>query len=184
MFQLAHQCQGKTVVRKTSFLRQTLLQRIFAGVSEGRMSDVVQQGQRLDQVLIQPQGSPDRAGDRRHFHRVGQSGATVVAQVAGEDLRLAAQTAKGRRVQNPVTIPLKRTPVRVVRLGVLAAGRVGTVEGVGCSSSSDSRCWGSLKSGGSRGHIGVHFAARLAAGSGLCYGSKFSVRHEGWAEQP
>ena len=59
-------------------------------MSERRMTQVVDQCKRLDQVFVQRQGPADRARNRGDFDRMGQPRAMVVAQLAGEDLRLGA----------------------------------------------------------------------------------------------
>jgi len=45
------------------------------GMAERRMAKVVGQRQRLRQILVEPQGAGDGAGDLRHLDRVGQPGA-------------------------------------------------------------------------------------------------------------
>ena len=55
--------------------------------------------------------------------RVRQPRAMVVAQLAGEDLRLGAQPAIGGAVHDAVAIALKRPAIRMLGLGMLAAGR-------------------------------------------------------------
>ena len=55
----------------------------------------------------------------------------IVAQLAGEDLRLGAQPAIGGAVYDPVAIALKRAAIPMLRLGMLAAGRLRTVHRVG-----------------------------------------------------
>ena len=109
---------------------QALVEGVFAGVAERRMADVVHQGQGLDQILVQPQGPADRAGDRRHFLRVREPRAMVVAHVAGEDLHLPAQAAEGARMHDPVAVALERPAIRMLGLGMLAAPRIGAMQGI------------------------------------------------------
>lgn len=50
----------------------------------------------------------DGFADLGDFQRVSEAGAVEVVFTAPEDLGLVLQTAKGRRVENPVAIDLKR----------------------------------------------------------------------------
>ncbi len=95
---------------------QTAVEHVFAGMAERRMPQVVDQGQRLDQIFVQSQRPADGPRDTGHFQRVGQPGAMIIAQFAGEDLRLEAQAAIGRSVHDPIAIALERPPI-----GMLAA---------------------------------------------------------------
>ena len=70
----------------------------------------------------------DNRGD---FQRVRQPGAVIVAQFAGEDLRLGAQPAIGRTMHDAVAVALKRTAIRMVGLRMLAPALIGAVHGVG-----------------------------------------------------
>ena len=115
-FEFLGQRQRELIVRKPAVAREAFVERIFARVAERRMADVVKQGQRLDQVFVQPQRPADRAGDRGDLVRVRQPRAVIVPHLAGEDLHLAAQPAKRRRVHDPVAVALKRPPVRMLLL--------------------------------------------------------------------
>ena len=50
-------------------------ERVLAGVAERRVAEIVREGQRLGQVLVEMQFARDRAGDLRHLDAVGQPGA-------------------------------------------------------------------------------------------------------------
>jgi len=58
---------------------EQLRERVFAGVAERRMADVVAEGERLDEVFVEGEGPGERAGDARDFERVGEPAAVVVA---------------------------------------------------------------------------------------------------------
>ncbi len=103
---------------------QAFLQRFFAGVPVRRMADVVEQGQRFDQVFVQPQSSADGPGDRSHFVGVGEACPVIVPHVAREDLHLTAQTPVGGAVHHAVPIALERTSVGMVRFRVFSAARI------------------------------------------------------------
>ena len=112
-------------------LDQAGVQRFLSRVAKRRMPQVVRQGQRLDQVFVQPQGPAERAGDRGDFDRMGQSSAMIIACFAGKYLRLGAQSPIGGAMHDPIAITLKRTAVGMQRLGVLPPATGRAMHGVG-----------------------------------------------------
>ena len=100
----------------------------FAGVAEGRVADVVDQGQCLGQLGVQPQGHGQGARDLGDLQGVGEAAAEVVRQgvrgQAGEDLGLAGQAAKGARVQNARGVAGESSAVGMRGLEVRAAGQI------------------------------------------------------------
>ena len=64
------------------------VQRPLPRVAEGRVPQVMAQGDGLGQILVQAQSAGDRAGDLGDFQRVGQAGAVVVALRGEKDLGL------------------------------------------------------------------------------------------------
>ncbi len=93
-----------------------LRQRDLAGMTEGRMSKIVAEGDGLRKVLVQPQGAGDRPGDARDLQRVGHAGAVVVALRLQKDLRLVHEPAEGLAVQDAVGIALIAGAHVVLRL--------------------------------------------------------------------
>ena len=85
---------------------QDLRQRDLPGVAKGRMPQVVAQGRRLGQVLIQLQAPGDAAGDAADLQGVGHPGAVVVALRLQKHLGLVHQAAECLTVGNAVHIPL------------------------------------------------------------------------------
>ena len=75
-------------------------------MSEGRMAQIMPQGDGLRQILIQAQRSGDRPGDLRHLQGMRQPGTVVISLGTQEHLRLMFHSAKGFRVQDPVPVPL------------------------------------------------------------------------------
>ena len=94
---------------------------LFAGVAEGRMADVVDQGEGLGQLGIEAEGAGQGAGDLRDFKGVGEAAAEVVsgrvAGQAGKDLGLAGEAAEGAGVQDAGGVAGKGSAVGVGRLG-------------------------------------------------------------------
>ena len=96
---------------------QAGIQRPLAGMAERRMAEIVGQRQRFRQILVETELPGQRAGDLRHFQRVGQPGAVMIAFVEHENLRLVLQAAKGGGMNHPVAIAPERAagPARRLR---------------------------------------------------------------------
>ncbi len=84
------------------------VERLLAGVSERRVTHVVTEADRLDEILVQLERPRHDARDRRRLERVRHARAVVVALGVDEDLRLALQAAKRLRVDDAVTVALER----------------------------------------------------------------------------
>ena len=97
-------------------------QRPLAGVPEGRVAQIVRQGQRLRQVLVEAQHAGDGAGDLRHLQAVGEARAIVVALVEHEHLRLVGEAPEGGGVHDAVAVALEGGAHGAGGLGVDAAG--------------------------------------------------------------
>jgi len=108
---------------------QQLVERLLAGVAEGRMADVVADGDRLGEILVQAQCSPDPARDARSLERVREPRAEVVALGVDEYLCLVAQAAERLRVDDPVSVTLERRPQAALLLGNLAPARLVRADG-------------------------------------------------------
>ena len=85
-FQRRHDFQGMGIVVKSAVFLHTFVQSHFPGMAERRMSQVMRQGQRFPQILIQTQHPAQRPGDLRHLKRMGQAGAQAVALMIYENL--------------------------------------------------------------------------------------------------
>src|SRR5581483_10089113 len=104
---------------------------VLPGVAEGRVAEVVRQGDSLRQVLVQRQRAGHGAGDLRHLQRVGQARAEQVAFMVDEDLGLVLEAAERGRVHDAVAVALVFAAVIGPRLGEAAAARVLVTRGVG-----------------------------------------------------
>src|SRR5207247_1021082 len=80
---------------------------LFPFVAEGGMAEVMGQRDCLCEVLIQPEGARDIAGNAGHFQRMSQPRAEVVARAVQENLRLVLQPAKRARVDHAVPVPVE-----------------------------------------------------------------------------
>ena len=83
---------------------QAAIERALAGMAERRMAEVVGERQRLGQVLVERQRARERAGDLRHFERVGEPGAVMIALVEHEHLGLVLEPAEGGRMDDAVAV--------------------------------------------------------------------------------
>ena len=81
---------------------------------------------RLDQVLVQPQGTSDRARDLRDLKGVREPRSVVVAGWSDEHLRLVLEAPKGLGVDDPVAVTLERRPQPTVGLGALPPCGIGS----------------------------------------------------------
>ena len=106
------------------------VQRDFAGVSEGRMPDVMHQRESLDQIGIQVETRRDGARDLRNLDRMGQPGAEVVGDTMSENLSLILKPAKGAGVNDAVAVALERGAIGMLGLGVAPSARVLNPDGI------------------------------------------------------
>ena len=102
--QLVHHPHALLVVFKAAGAQS--VQRTLARVAEGRVPQIVPQGNGLGQVLVQAQRPGDGAGDLVHLQRVGEPGAVVVALGRKEHLRFLFQPPEGLAVDDPVPVAL------------------------------------------------------------------------------
>ena len=86
----------QVVVESPPVTRKAAIERPLAGMTEGRVADVVDQRQRLGQVFVQAEFGGGGAGDLRDLNGVGQTAAKVIGRATGEYLRLSCQPAEGR----------------------------------------------------------------------------------------
>ena len=106
--------------------------RLLPGVAERRVSEVVTEPDRLDEVLVQAQRARHRPADLRHLERMRQPGARVVAGVRHVHLRLVLETAERARVDDAVAVALEGGPVveeAALRPQRLPAGCLGRADG-------------------------------------------------------
>ena len=68
--------------------------------------------------FVQSQTFADGARNLRNFNAVRQPRTVVFALVIGENLRFAVQPAESRRVNQPVSVALKRRTDNVGKIGI------------------------------------------------------------------
>ena len=107
-------------------LGHAVVERLLADVTERGMAEIVAEPDRLDEVLVEAQGTRDRARDLRDLQRVGQAGAVVIALREHEHLRLVHEAPERLAVDDAVAVALKRRAQAAVGLGRPPARRIGT----------------------------------------------------------
>ncbi len=105
-------------------LAQRRVERLLAGVPEGRVAEVVPEPDRLGQVLVEAERPGNRAGDPTGLQRVGEAGSVVIPLGRDEDLGLVLEPPEGLRVDDAVAVALEGRAQRAIRL------RDGTFRGV------------------------------------------------------
>jgi len=89
MFEVLHDAKRVQVVIKAAAVdAHQLVEFSFAGMAKGRVANIVNQCQRLNEFGVDAQGGCYGAGNLGYFKRVGQAIAKVVGEAGAEDLRL------------------------------------------------------------------------------------------------
>jgi hypothetical protein len=113
---MSDDAQGvEIVIEAPAMTDQALIQRSLAGMSEGRMADVVNQRKGLGKIFIQAKRSGSGAGDLRDFNRVSEPAAEMIGGAAGKHLRLPCEPAERTSLHDAFAIALEgraRTPRR------------------------------------------------------------------------
>jgi hypothetical protein len=102
-------------------LGHQIIEHFFAGVAEGRVTQVVCQAYRFCKAFVQAKLLRDGPAYLCDFNAVRQAGAVVVVQAGSEDLRFAFEPAKGRAVDDAVAVTLEVRAVRVRLFGIFSA---------------------------------------------------------------
>jgi hypothetical protein len=117
-FEHGDDAQALRVVIEPFVGRERLVECPFPGMPEGRMAEVMGKRQRLRKVLVEAERPGDGPRDLRHFQRVGQPRAEMVALVVNEDLRLVLQPPERIRMDDAVAVALERRAERIVGLRI------------------------------------------------------------------
>ncbi len=116
-FQQGHDAQRLGVVVEAAVGLHAGVQRLLAGVAEGRMAEIVRQRHRLGEILVERQRPRERPGDLADLDRMGQPRAEMIAVERHEDLRLVREAAEGGRMDDAVAVALELAARRRRRLG-------------------------------------------------------------------
>src|SRR5579859_536512 len=87
MLEVLHDAKRVQVVIKAAAMgAHQLVEFSLPGMAEGRVADIVYQGQRLDEFRVDAQSRGHRAGNLRDFERVRQAIAKMVGETGTENL--------------------------------------------------------------------------------------------------
>jgi hypothetical protein len=111
----------QVVVKEISVLAHCDVVCFFAGMAEGRMTNIMNQSQGLDQIDVQAKLSRDGSGDLRDLNGVSQTIAKVIRVAAGKDLGFCLKTAERSGVNDAIPVALKVVAVGMLRLGITAS---------------------------------------------------------------
>src|SRR5262249_27632776 len=100
-----HRAQCLGVMVEAAEIGEAAVKGALPGMAERRMAEIVRQRQRLGEVLVEAERPSQGTGDLSDFQSVGKARAEMVAFMKDEDLRLVREPAKGRRMDNAVTVP-------------------------------------------------------------------------------
>ena len=81
-----------------------LVELVFAGVAERRMTDVVDERESFGEIRIEAKSRGNRASDLRNLESVREPIAKMIGVTDGEDLRLGLEAAEGARVDDAVAV--------------------------------------------------------------------------------
>src|SRR3984957_9905897 len=84
--ELGHDAQSVAVVVEAAVLGHAGVERILAGMPEGRVAEIVAERDCFREVVVKPQGAGERARDLRHLYGVGETSAEMIALVIHEHL--------------------------------------------------------------------------------------------------
>ena len=106
IFQLVGNAKALFVVPESRCAE--LIQNSFARMTEWCMSEVMPESSRFDEIFIQAHGTSDRACDLRDLKCMRQARAVVIPFRCKKHLHFMHETAEGFRMNDSVTIALKR----------------------------------------------------------------------------
>ena len=86
---------------------QTSVQGFLPAMPEWRMAQVVAKAKRFRQVLVKAQRPSHGSADLRHFQRMSQANAKMIAVGRDEYLRFVTKAAECHRVDYPVAVALE-----------------------------------------------------------------------------
>ena len=108
----------EVVVEAKTVALEALIESALAGVAEGRVADVVDQGKSLGEVFVQAEAAGNLAGNLHDLDGVRKARTEVVGGAAGKDLRLAGEAAKGARLNDTLAVALEGGSRRPWRRGI------------------------------------------------------------------
>ncbi len=122
MLEMLDDAESVEVVVKTAAVgAHEFVELALAGMAEGRMTDVVDQGESFDEFGVQAERGGNGAGDLGHFESVGEAVAEMIGEAGAEDLGFRFEAAEGAGMDDPVTIAGVFTAIGMRGFGKAAA---------------------------------------------------------------
>ena len=130
LFEVRDDAQGvEVVVEVETIVLEFGIEGFFSGVAEGRVADVVDEGESFSEIGVEAKSFGEGAGDLRDFKSVGEAAAEVVAELgaglAREDLGFSGESAEGAGVEDAGAIAGEVGAVRMRGLRESACGERG-----------------------------------------------------------
>ena len=116
---------------ETAVFTHATVECVLSGVTEWRVAEIVRQTDCLDKILVEPERAGNCPGNLSDLKRVRQSSAIKITLVVNENLGLVHQTAKRRRMNYTVPIPLKFAAKGRRLFGKSSSGRALLIRRVG-----------------------------------------------------
>ena len=120
LFQVMHHPDALQVMLEA--IGTDLIQNGFSGMTEGRMPQVMPQGNGFRQILIQTKRSGDGAGNLSDLQGVGQPGSVMIPHRGEKHLCFSLESPEGVTVEDPIPVTLKFRPVGAFGLRAAAFG--------------------------------------------------------------
>jgi len=103
----------QVVIEPAAVASEAAIEGALAGMAEGRVTDVMHQGEGFGEVFVQVERAGDVPGDLRDLHGVGEARTEVVGGAGGKDLGFAGEAAEGAGLYDALAVALERRAMRV-----------------------------------------------------------------------
>ena len=120
------------IVIEAPMIRHQQGQLPFACMPKGRVADIVNESDGLDQILIETESTGDSSRYLSDFQSMSQTGSVMISLMIGKDLSLVFKSTECRAVNNAIPVVLIDRSVLVCFLRVLTSPAVTAEHGVGC----------------------------------------------------
>ncbi len=104
--------------------RNEIVEDALAGMAERRVPQIVTEGDRLGELLVEPEHLRNAPGDLRHLERMREARSIMIARRRKKHLGLVLQAPERLAVDHAIAIALEGRPNRVFRLRPNAATAV------------------------------------------------------------
>jgi len=134
LLQQVNRPQALQIVFEAAMTAHAFVERLLAGVTEGRVTKVMRQRNSFGKIFVELQCARRSAGDLRDLEAVRQARPEQVTFVVDENLGLVFEPPERRRVNDAVAVALELAAVRMLRrlaVRVPATAAVGCRDGVG-----------------------------------------------------